>query len=285
MPAATLRDVFNTANPAPLPSGDPRYVDCTEVRGNEDVVRQLFQHITWSDLPATTQLFTGHRGCGKSTELLRLKTQLEAADFAVIYFEADEVIDVEDVVYSDVLVAIVRQVYEGLRELDAGLPNDLLDDVFAWFAEVVYEYESAKAAAAALEGEFKLSTPPILSGLGQILAKITGQLRTSVESKQQIRRRLDPQIAQLLDKINLLLLTGVAQLRKQGKQGLVVIVDNLDRIPFRALADGRGNIHDALYIDHGEQLRACRCHLTTPCRLPCSIRRGRRSSPASFPTT
>ena len=84
MLAATLRDVFNTANPAPLPSGDPRYVDCTAVRGNEDVVRQLFQRITWSDLPATTQLFTGHRGCGKSTELLRLKTQLEAADFAVI---------------------------------------------------------------------------------------------------------------------------------------------------------------------------------------------------------
>ncbi len=39
-PARTLRDVFNAANPLlPLPSGDPRYVDCTEVRGNCTISR------------------------------------------------------------------------------------------------------------------------------------------------------------------------------------------------------------------------------------------------------
>jgi hypothetical protein len=51
--AKTLKDVFNTANPTPLQSGDPRYVDCTAVRGNEDAVTLLFNAITWSDQPAT----------------------------------------------------------------------------------------------------------------------------------------------------------------------------------------------------------------------------------------
>ena len=115
--AETLKDVFNTANPIPLQSGDQRYVDCTAVRGNEDAVKLMLNAIIWSDQPATAQLFTGHRGCGKSTELFRPQKRLEDAGYAVIYFGANEAIDVEDVVYSDVLVAIAQQVYGGLQEM------------------------------------------------------------------------------------------------------------------------------------------------------------------------
>ena len=228
--ARTLRDVFNAANPLlPLPSGDPRYVDCTEVRGNEDVVTQLFQCITWSDT-ITSQLFTGHRGCGKSTELLRLRQRLTDANYAVIYFEADEIIDIEDTEYTDVLVAIALQVFEGLKTLGVNLSDDLLESVFAWFAEVVYEQENIQVA----------------------------------------------QIAQLLDKINLLLRSGEAQLRKRGQSGLVVIVDGLDRVMYRTLDDGRRNSHDALFIEHGEQLRACSVHLvyTVPISMFYSPRAG-----------
>jgi hypothetical protein len=257
--AKTLKDVFNTANPIPLQSGDPRYVDCTAVRGNEDAVTLLFNAINWSDQPATSQLFTGHRGCGKSTELFRLQKRLEDAGYAVIYFGADEAIDVDDVVYSDVLVAIAQQVFGGLQTLGVKLDDDLLDDIFKWFAEIVYEKANTKEFQVELGAEFSLG-PKILVPLAQLLAKITGQLRTGVESRQQIRSRLDPQIAHLIERINLLIQRGVGTLRKQGKQGLVIIVDNLDRIPFRKLDTARSN-HDALYIEHGEQLRSLRCHL------------------------
>jgi len=258
--AKTLKDVFNTANPIPLQSGDPRYVDCTAVRGNEDSVGQMFRVIAWSDQPATAQLFTGHRGCGKSTELFRLQKRLEDAGYAVIYFGADDAIDVEDVIYTDVLVAIAQQVYGGLHKLGVKLDDELLDDVFKWFAEIVYEKANTREFQAELAAEFSVGTPKLLLPLAQLLAKITGQLRTGVESRQQIRSRLDPQIAHLIERINLLILRGVGTLRKQGKQGLVIIVDNLDRIPFRRLGDGRSN-HDALYIEHGEALRSLRCHL------------------------
>ena len=257
--ATTLKDVFNTANPIPLQSGDSRYVDCSAVRGNEDVVEHLYRRITWSDNP-TVQLFTGHRGCGKSTELLRLKHQLEEADFTVIYFEADDVISMEDLIYSDVLVAIARQVYQGLAEMEVDLGQDLLDDIFEWFAEEVLAYESVQAAQAELQAEVSVGVPKFISPLAQLMAKITGQLRTGVESRRQVRQRLDPQISQLIDRINLLLSKGTMELRRHGKQGLAVIVDNLDRIQFRTLPDGR-NSHDALYLEHGEQLCNLRCHM------------------------
>lgn len=100
-PARTLYDAYNAADPAePLPSGDDRYVDCTDVRGNRDVVQRMFDTITWSNVN-TAQLLTGHRGCGKSTELLRLRARLEEAGYTVVYFEADEDLDVNDIIYSD----------------------------------------------------------------------------------------------------------------------------------------------------------------------------------------
>ncbi len=115
-PVRTLRDAYNTADPAvPLPSGDPRYVDCTDVRGNRDVVRQTFDTITWSD-SNTAQLLTGHRGCGKSTELLRLQARLEEAGYTVIYFGADDDLDVNDIIYSDLLLAVARRIESELRD-------------------------------------------------------------------------------------------------------------------------------------------------------------------------
>lgn len=265
MLAKTLKDTFNAVNPViPLESDDVRYVDCTAVRGNEDVVEQLFNTIEWSNdptskTPYTTQLFTGHRGCGKSTELRRLTKRLLTAEYAVIYLEADDLIDVEDTTYTDVLLALANQIFNDLKAMAIYLPEDVLKDIYLWFAEIVEEKEIGDSASISLQSEIGAGTPSFLSGLASVLVKLTGQIRTSVDTKKNIRRKLDPQVTQLIEKINRLILYGTAALRTQGKRGLVVIVDNLDRVPPHN-ADGK-NQHDALYIDHGEQLCLLNCHL------------------------
>ncbi len=46
LPARTLKDAYNNVDPVqPLPAGDPRYVNCMAVRGNEDVVEQMLKKI------------------------------------------------------------------------------------------------------------------------------------------------------------------------------------------------------------------------------------------------
>lgn len=261
MVAKTVRETFQAADPAqPLASDDPRYVDLTEVRGDEDVVEQLKETILWSNT-TTCQLFTGHRGCGKSTELLRLKAQLENANYSVIYFAADDVLDLNDLVYSDLLVAIAKEVYTGLEELGIALNEDLIEAVSSWFAEIVEEKNLVKSANTSVSAEVGFGTPKLLSPFASILTTITGQLQTGIDSKRQVRQRLDPQISQLIGNINLLLQGANAKLHKEGKEGLVVIIDNLDRLSFRSLNDGARNTHDALYIEHGEQLRSLQCNI------------------------
>jgi hypothetical protein len=117
-PAKTLREAYNSVNPAdPLPPGDPRYVDCTNVRGDEDTVSRMFKTISYSDT-YTHQLFTGHRGCGKSTELLRLQRRPEDDGFYVVYFAVDEDLDPNDMIYTDLLLSIARRVVAQTSEDD-----------------------------------------------------------------------------------------------------------------------------------------------------------------------
>ena len=79
-----LRKFYQATNPSQVlqadsPEDDKYYIDFSEVRGGR-IIEELRDNITFfnPDSP-TCQLFTGHIGCGKSTELLRLKAALEKA--------------------------------------------------------------------------------------------------------------------------------------------------------------------------------------------------------------
>ena len=260
--ARTLKDAYNLSNPVqPLPPGDPRYVDCTPVRGNEDVVTQMFNVITWSDVHVA-QLFTGHRGSGKSTELLRLQARLEEAGYVALYFEADDDLDLNDLEYADLLLSIARRVTSDLKPKGIDLSEDLLQNVANWFSETLYTEEQRREIDRELAAEAKLGLglPETMPLVARLLAHVTGQIKTGRAIKTEIRRRLDPQISQLIGNLNLLLDAAHARIRRQGKQGLVLLIDNLDRIVFRDLGDGR-TTHHALYVEHGEQLRALHCHV------------------------
>jgi hypothetical protein len=71
------------------------------------------------------------------------------------------------------------------------------------------------------EGELSLS-----AGIG----KITARAKNDATLRDRLNQFLGPQKNQLLEAINdELLKPAIAQLQAQGQQGLVVIVDNLDR--------------------------------------------------------
>ena len=112
----------NPSRPLRLVQVDDRqyYIDFSSVRGG-DIVRELERTITLlSPDESTTQLFTGNIGCGKSTELLRLKAQLEQQGLHVVYFESDQDLEMADVDIGDVLLAIARRISQSLEGIDIG---------------------------------------------------------------------------------------------------------------------------------------------------------------------
>jgi hypothetical protein len=253
-----LPTFFKACNPAKtLVVGNPEdrqyYIDFSSVRGGR-IIEALGRTITrLSPDEPTCQLFTGHIGCGKSTELFRLKAQLEQHQFHVVYFESSKDLDMADVDISDILLSIARSVSENLESIGIHLRPQ-------YFARL---FDDIKGF---LQTPIELSTEAELS-VG--IAKITAKTKDSPQLRDQLRQHLEPRTKSILNAINEEILErAIEELKRRGKKGLVVIVDNLDRVDPRPVPSGRSQ-PEYLFIDRGAQLRGLKCHVVYT--LPLSL--------------
>ncbi|MTJ10575.1 ATP-binding protein [Anabaena sp. UHCC 0204] len=221
------------------------YIDFSEVRGAE-IIRELKRTITLlSPESPTCQLFTGHIGCGKSTELLRLKAELEEQGFHVVYFESSQSLDLADIDITDILLAIAREVSQSLESAQIKLKPGYFQNLFTEIAEL-------------LQTPLDIGVEAELSvGIG----KITAKTKDSPKLRSQLRQFLEPRTNGILESINKeLLIPAKERLKKQGKAGLVVIIDNLDRIDNALKANGQYQ-PEYLFVERGEQLNKLNCHV------------------------
>jgi hypothetical protein len=93
------------------------------------------------------------------------------------------------------------------------------------------------------------------------IGEITTKAKSDATLRGKLNQYLGPQKTQLLAAMNKELLEpAIASLKQLGKKGLVVIVDNLDRIDNRQKAWGRPQ-QEYLFVDQGEYLTKLHCHL------------------------
>ncbi len=155
----------------------------------------------------TCQLFTGHIGCGKSTELFRLKAELEQDGFYVVYFESSQDLDMGDVDISDILLSIARQVSETMESAKIKVRPSYFTNLFAEVAEF-------------------LQTPIDLSAEAELsvgIARVTAKTKDSPKLRSQLRQYLEPRTNSILQSINEELLdVANLELKRQGKKGLAV---------------------------------------------------------------
>jgi hypothetical protein len=232
------RDLYNTFKPDhPLPGGDPRYVNCQKVRGDGDICRDVGVKLTLSD-EKTCQLYTGHRGAGKSTELMRLKDYLVENRCYVVYFAADdEDIEPEDAQYTDILLCCTRRLLEALK--DSAKPTPLLDWLRSRWGELK-DLASSDVEFDRLGVEAQMMQ----------FAKLMANLRAVPSLRQEIRRKVDPNTVTLIQALNEFIGEAKRNLPK-GCTELVAIADNLDRIVPVPEASGRWN-HEEIFVDRCE---------------------------------
>lgn len=244
---AFLKRLYNAFDPfRPLPAGDPAYVDCTDVRGDGDILESVGREILYSDRK-TCQLYAGHRGAGKSTELLRLQKYLDENGFFVIYFAAEEEdIDPEDVQYTDILLACTRNILAGFKDKTDS------QAISNWLNE---RWEDLKDL---LQTKISIDELSIEAQVSQF-AKITTKMRSEPGERRKIRDLINPHTITLTKALNEFIQDAKKNL-PSGYNELVLIADNLDRIVPIIQADGRSN-HDQIFIDRNEQLKDLECHV------------------------
>ena len=239
------------------------YIDFSEVRGGQ-VIDELFTGITWAD-EFTCNLFTGHIGCGKSTELLCLKQKLEAVDFIVVYFEADEDLDMGDIEISDILLAIARRVSQTLEGIRQQNPENRLKGLLQKTKELLLtKIEIDVEGKIPGVGDFGIGINEqndVNVTLSTVIGKIKAKTKQDTNLANRLRGYLEPKTQGILEVLNEGLFEPVNdELKRQGKGGLVVIIDNLDRLinvkkPSQTLQP------NYIFAQRGSDLSRLSCHL------------------------
>lgn len=253
-----------------LPSGDERYVQLDAVRGKRNMARLLanrlsdYERAVQAGAPRayTRSLVTGHRGCGKTTELYRLKDLLIAENFAVVYFDASREFDLQKQIVSwwNILLEMVLQIDDQLSQspYNVKVPDKLREDAVEWLARVITKKAARSEVANSLAADFSIGgalpffakAKMAIRSLLQDSSSLVKEVELEAERRPTVLRKAVESIVTYVNK----------ELIAKGHQGLVIIVDGLEKIPLRSLADGL-TTHDALFIHNGNYLQLPPCHL------------------------
>jgi energy-coupling factor transporter ATP-binding protein EcfA2 len=246
--ATTLKQAFQKCNLGALTGADlDRYrADLSAVR-NEAALDSVSKKLEFLEPgePAAI-LFTGHRGCGKSTELRRLEQRWQR-DYEVIYVRATDELDINDADYKDIYLVIIKYITQNLHSWGLSPNAKLLKTFDDWFKDITGESEEtvAKSVSLGAEAEAGYQFPFIFKAAVKLLSEIKG----SKTDKVTIRENLKQGFSKLQDNTNELLKDAFAQLltKRPNYQGFLLIFDNLDRVP--------PAVGQHLFLEYANQLR------------------------------
>lgn len=267
-PVHSVDDAYDACHPeTPLEFNDSRYVDLTQARGGENFAQRMAERVRRTKHPNfLQQLISGHRGCGKSTELLQLQTRLQGDNFFTVYVDVEEVLDLGEIKYLDLLFSLAKAIEEKSRREQLNINSRLLDELERWFGEYILAEDHKLELESSLKSEFSLE--PKLPMLARILASISAQIKTASSRREELRLRLKRELTVFIDRLNVLIGEVRRSARAKGFIDLVVIVDGLEKMQYREEKDGGSNFKE-LFIHHKEQLKAPHCHIfyTVPITL------------------
>lgn len=157
-PAKTLKAAYQQLRfDQPLEEDDLRYVDTVSARDSfsrDSIIRQLEAYGGDGDSSPIRNgyfLYSGHMGCGKSTELRRLAKDVNALDkFSVVFLDVLKHLDPNSLSYPEVLMALASELLRMLVNEGRQVDPIFFSNLETWFTERVEKHESTKELAAEL---------------------------------------------------------------------------------------------------------------------------------------
>jgi energy-coupling factor transporter ATP-binding protein EcfA2 len=267
-----IQKAFNPGNAAK----DDIYYDCSEARGNNVIFDEIRDEIISANASMTefadasdykTFLFTGHTGCGKSSELLQLVKILgrhsEDSRFFPVFIDANEYLDNFDVKITSILLAIAAEVSEVLHA------NENINIKGTYFSNLWRRIKEEAESKWQIEG-FGVGLP---YGLPKVDIK---RLAKDDSARQKIHDFLKNDTYSLLKEINAMLNEAREQIKNlkahgvsQHYQDIVIIFDNLEKIEKFDDANEGFDSAKKLFLNYSEQLKGIESHIiyTAPIEL------------------
>lgn len=265
MPARSLYEVFQNfrSEPIKLSEFDELYVNADEGRGKP--VKNRFQRYLQRDSGGSMKfLFVGHKGCGKSTELNRLQKNL-TDDFVILNFSVVKELDIANISYIEIFIAVMEKLFEFLQETpQIKIAPEFIENISNWVQTKEMQEISQRYMDISMEtGAGAKYTIPFFC---DFFAKFKAAAKSSKSIKEVLRTKIEPRLSELISNCNLLIQEIKLNLKKIDKKGLLLIIEDLDKIDIE-----KGM--DVFYL-HSTQLTqlSCHCIYTFPIALRYNIK-------------
>jgi hypothetical protein len=212
-----LKRVYQNMDPnKPLEPGDPFYQPIHELPGCTDPVEILFSAIDFAGTESR-QFFSGFRGSGKTTELLRLKRKLEGEGYLVFYADALEYINPgEPIDISDLLIVIAGAFSDAVDKFDPEI-NTLHESYWSRFKNYLTTTEVQL-------DEIKLT--PIKD-----VAELKLALKDAPSFRKKVQQMMSNRLFELESQVRKFLEDIVKAIRERHEQRKIVFLfDQLEQI-------------------------------------------------------
>ncbi|HSH78349.1 MAG TPA: hypothetical protein VLA19_07430 [Herpetosiphonaceae bacterium] len=200
------------------------------VRRPGDPAARLYEELLGPFREPPKLFFSGHRGCGKSTELERLAVDRQIlAQYWPIHFTIRDEGDVNNIDFKDVLLAISGRLYRTYRDYKQdGFPDQLEKELNTWRGTVVEEItRGPRLKEAEISAEFSSSFFQELAGpLSVFFPKLSAKMKLEPKTRQLVRQVIERGVTGLIDQINLLATT----IEANEKRTPLILIDDLDKI-------------------------------------------------------
>lgn len=221
----------------PLQPGDEKFVDLAPARGEFNLQR-LYTQLnvdTEGNLhkPPLKQyiLFTGHRGCGKSTELLRIADHLhDPKRYYVVHLDCLETLDINNLKYSDVLLALAAALLKKMESEHGILVEQVhLTRLEDWYKDRVITHANLRNMEAELKAGIKTKTG--LPWLVELFAELTNKISIGSTYRDELREVVRNNFTEFADSFNQLIRAAEDKIRAQGLgERILFTVDGTDRL-------------------------------------------------------
>jgi hypothetical protein len=222
-----LKQVYKDLGDEPLQPDSPFYEPVYEALGLDDPVQQISTLIDFGGVESI-RLFSGFRGSGKTTELLRLKRNLEAQGYFVLYADALTYVNAaEPIEITDLLMVLAGAFSDALEQrLDANIARESYWERLWTFLnrEVTVKEGTAKL-------EYQTPLKEVLGGLKTGL-DLKFELKSATNFRQSLRPVLANKLKELKNNVDKFFEDGIKLIRSSyGEETQVVFIfDQLEQL-------------------------------------------------------
>lgn len=231
-PATTLTEVRDNCSPRPLAESELAafYQESDAGRDELNSLREQLKDQFEKSTSVWRVLVYGHRGCGKSTELNKLKGQL-GPNWFIVGFSIQDYLPAVGIKAEDILLAIAAAIFDKASKEQPPLEVDekLLKSVHSFFSDATITETNDRQSELKMEAGAGVKEGGFWSKLLGLHASLKAELNFGSKSEQSLVSKIRRKPSELVFALDSVIETVRLALEKQQRK-LLIIVEDLDKI-------------------------------------------------------